>query len=456
MVKVQAERLHLGGHAERQHGGRGVLLSGRASLSGSVKVPAVSRLSLRARARRCGGWPVVSVSIGGREVARVSVRSARWRRYAKPILVGAGRRPLAVALVNGHRGRRCERAVALDAVELTPRKPEQFANLAFGDFADPMVLDVGDQHTDYYAYSTGEKLPMARSDDLVHWPARRHALASRPAWVPQTGEWNPWAPSVVSRPARCPGAPRGPCYVMFFSALNAGLTPVANCVGVALSSKPGGPFVDRGPLQGAAGGTDASGRPPGCGDDDAGYSNIDAAPFVDRDGRAYLYFSTGHECPPATAPRAECPRNTALSVLPLTSNWLRAAGPRRVVLRADSPWQQEVVEGPWMRRLGSRYQLFYSGGVFTQGYGMGFATGRSPTGRFRNWPLNPLLHDSPGVKSAGGGSLVTGPNGQTWVVYHGRAGSYAGDRLLRVDRVGSAGDGSVALHGPTTAPQPAP
>lgn len=168
-VKVQAERLHLGGHAERQHGGRGVLLSGRASLSGSVKVPAVSRLSLRARARRCGGWPVVSVSIGGREVARVSVRSARWRRYAKPILVGAGRRPLAVALVNGHRGRRCERAVALDAVELTPRKPEQFANPAFGDFADPMVLDVGDQHTDYYAYSTGEKLPMARSDDLVHW-----------------------------------------------------------------------------------------------------------------------------------------------------------------------------------------------------------------------------------------------------------------------------------------------
>jgi len=91
---------------------------------------------------------------------------------------------------------------------------------------------------------------------------------------------------------------------MFFSALNASLTPAVNCIGVALSSKPGGPFVDRGPLQGAAGGTDASGRPPGCGDD-AGYSNIDAAPFVDRDGRAYLYFSTGHDCPPPAVPRVE-------------------------------------------------------------------------------------------------------------------------------------------------------
>lgn len=432
-----------------------MLLSGRSSLTGMVKVPAVERLSLRARARRCGGWPLVSVSIDGRELGRFRVRSARWRRYAERILVGAGRRPLAVALLNGHRGRKCVRAVALDAVELTPRKPERFANPAFGPFADPMVLDVGNQHTDYYAYATGEMLPMARSDDLVHWRPAGTALASRPAWVPQTGEWNPWAPSVVSRPARCPGEPRGPCYVMFYSALNAGLTPAVNCVGVALSSKPGGPFVDRGPLQGAAGGTDASGRPPGCGDD-AGYSNIDAAPFVDRDGRAYLYYSTGHACPPPAIPRAECPRNSALSVVPLTPNWLRAAGPRRVVLRNDSPWQRQVVEGPWMRRLGSRYQLFYSGGVFTQGYGMGFATGRSPTGRFRNWPLNPLLHDSPGVKSAGGGSLVTGPNGQTWVVYHGRVDSYAANRLLRVDRVGSGSDGSVALHGPTTAPQPAP
>ncbi|HEX4759163.1 MAG TPA: family 43 glycosylhydrolase [Thermoleophilaceae bacterium] len=456
VLKLQAERLHRAGQSEREPGGRLVLLSGRrAALRATPQVPAVERISLRARARRCGGWPVVSVSLGGRELARLKVRSARMHRYAKQVRVGAGRRPLELALVNPHRGKRCAREVAIDVLELTRRKDEEFANPAFGAFADPMVLDLDDQHTDYYAYATGGYLPMARSDDLVHWRYTGTALQSRPAWVPQTGDWNPWAPSVISRPARCPGARRGPCYVMFYSALNASLRPAANCVAVALSSSPGGPFVDRGPLQAAGGGTDQSGRPPGCGDD-GGYSNIDADPFVDRDGRAYLYFSTGHACPPGTAPRSECPRNSALSVVPLTSNWLRAAGPRHVVLRNADPWQQGVVEGPWMRRLGRRYQLFYSGGLFTRGYGMGLATGRSPMGAFRNWPLNPLLHDSLGVKSAGGGSLVTGPSGQTWVAYHGRPGSYGADRLLRLDRLGSSSNGSVAIHGPTMSDQPAP
>jgi hypothetical protein len=44
-------------------------------------------------------------------------------------------------------------------------------------------------------------------------------------------------------------------------------------------------------LAAAGGDGDARGRPIGCGDD-AGYGNIDRAPFVDANGRAYLYLST--------------------------------------------------------------------------------------------------------------------------------------------------------------------
>ena len=68
----------------------------------------------------------------------------------------------------------------------------------------------------------------------------------------------------------------------------------ANCIGVAISTSPAGPFTDTGILDTDPPSTDAAGRPIGCGDA-AGYSNIDAAPFIDpADGKGYLYLSTGH------------------------------------------------------------------------------------------------------------------------------------------------------------------
>jgi hypothetical protein len=60
------------------------------------------------------------------------------------------------------------------------------------------------------------------------------------------------------------------------------------------------------------------------------------------------------------------------------------------------------------------------------------------------------------VVSAGGGSLVTGPRGGEWVAYHGRNGPSPAPRLLRLDPVTFAGDGSVRVAGPSTNPQPVP
>lgn len=106
-----------------------------------------------------------------------------------------------------------------------------------------------------------------------------------------------------------------------------------------------------------------------------------------------------------------------------------------------------------MVHRGRRYFLFYSGGAYTGRYGMGYASASSATGPFVKAPENPLLTDSEDVLSAGGGSLVTGPSGGTWVVYHGRSRTYGGPRLLRIDRVRWAADGKPSINGPTDVAQ---
>jgi beta-xylosidase len=201
---------------------------------------------------------------------------------------------------------------------------------------------------------------------------------------------------------------------------------------------------------------DASGRPPGCGDD-AGYSNIDPAPFIDGDGRAYLYLSTGRRCE-TPAPGAVCPWDRTISVIPLASDLLTASGPRQPLFNATSPgWEVgsfgPVVENPWVVKRGSTYLMLYSGGAYTGRYGMGYATSSSPTGPFVKSASNPVLAEAEGVLSPGGGMPVTGPRGGDWLVYHGRRGNRANPRELRIDRLHFPTESSVEVEGPTSAPQ---
>ena len=102
-------------------------------------------------------------------------------------------------------------------------------------------------------------------------------------------------------------------------------------MGVAVSPVPGGPFSDMGPLTSSDGTVDQSDRLPGCGDD-SGYSNIDPAPFVDGDGRAYLYVSTNRFCA-HVSPHAACPLRPTVSVIPLAADKLHASGPRKPLHR---------------------------------------------------------------------------------------------------------------------------
>src|SRR5215208_6005329 len=160
-----------------------------------------------------------------------------------------------------------------------------YQNPVYGSAPDPMAAAAGS--SDYYAYHTGGNFPVLHSTDLVNWTQVGSALAARPAWVVTSGDWHPWSPSVLRSSASCPGTTSPSCYVLYYTGLHGSLSPSTHCVAAAYSTTPAGPFTDRGPLAGTSGQVDRSGRPPGCGDD-AGYSNIDPVPFVDRNGQEYL------------------------------------------------------------------------------------------------------------------------------------------------------------------------
>ena len=337
-----------------------------------------------------------------------------------------------------------------------------FGEPMFGErAADPMTLRVGEGN--YYAYATGTNFPILRSPDLVHWTRAGTALATRPSWLVPTGDSHPWAPSVLRSGRPCPGAGAGPCYFLYYTGLSGQHTPLTHCVGVAFSPLPGGPFTDRGPLPAENGGLDSSGRPPGCGDD-AGYSHIDPAPFVDADGRTYLYLTTDRRCT-TESPGQACTLLPTISVIPLAPDLTHASGSRKALFGGTAgTWEQQgtgppVVENPWVeRRPDGRYYLFYSGGSYLAGYGMGYATASTPTGDAGPTPFvksasNPILKEANGVLGPGGGSIIRGPHGKDWLVYHARATDYTQPRTLRLDSVVWGSRGGVSITGPTSSPR---
>jgi hypothetical protein len=95
-----------------------------------------------------------------------------------------------------------------------------YQNPVFSRFPDPMVLDSSGSHGDYYAYGTGNGFPIARSADLVHWQSADDPAfpdgpdpdtqPDRPSWVVQSGDYHPWAPSVLQVNAPARARARGP------------------------------------------------------------------------------------------------------------------------------------------------------------------------------------------------------------------------------------------------------
>lgn len=208
------------------------------------------------------------------------------------------------------------------------------------DFPDPFVLV--EDGTDY-AYGTnagGGNVQLATSTDQKSWKFIGNALPELPQWAEPNATW---APSVLKL---------GDRYTLYYSLRKRGES--VQCVSVALSARPEGPFVDTstGPLV--------------CQEDEGG--TIDPSPFVDLDGTAYLLYKS--EGTPVG-------RSGALWSQQLNPEGNGFAGFPALLLTGDpGSWDRGVVEGPSMYRdeLG-RLWVFYSGAPWSSDeYGVGIAS----------------------------------------------------------------------------------
>ena len=298
-----------------------------------------------------------------------------------------------------------------------------FTNPVYAEnFPDPGVLRARDT---YYAYSTNtsaENVPTMTSTDLVTW-------ADGPDAMPDVGSWavggNTWAPEVLAAGGR---------YLLYYTARS--VSTGKQCIGRAVATAPGGPFVDPDPA------------PFVCEVAEGG--SIDASPFRDTDGRLYLYWKNDGNC---------CGKPVHLYGRALSADGMRLTGPRAPLLTNTKPWQGNLVEAPEMVRHGAGYVLFYSAnGYDTDKYAMGYASCRAALGPCTD-AEEPVLRSAPEAAGPGHGFVVSTPDGDTWLLYHAwppeAIGSTSPGRQLWLDRLEWKGDRPV-VRGPTADPQPVP
>jgi beta-xylosidase len=253
------------------------------------------------------------------------------------------------------------------------------------DFPDPDVLRVEDT---FYAYATqpgdgSANISMATSTDLRSWePAVMDPLPELPSWA-TTGRT--WAPDVSEV--------RGG-FVMYFTAHS--IDPDLQCIGVARSEQATGPFRPAGE------------RPLIC---PAGRGGaIDAASFVDDDGKRYLLWKNDGNC---------CGKDTWLHIQPVSPDGLRLTGPPTRLVRQTEPWEGDLVEAPTLVRAGDTYVLLYSANDYSgDQYATGYATSDRLLGPYRKAEGPLLTTEATGVSGPGGQDVVVGDDDRTYIAFH--------------------------------------
>lgn len=284
-------------------------------------------------------------------------------------------------------------------IDTTSPKPtaQQYVNPVLdADFPDPAVLRAGDGS--YYAYATqttGLRVQVARSRDLVSWTVLGEALPTKPAWASESQNF--WAPDVEEREGR---------FVMYFSTqIDAAKRTAPNqgfCIGVATATTAAGPFTD-------------AGTPVRCG---PSFTTIDPMGFDDpKSGKHYLYWGSA---------------GSPLMVQELSADRLSlAAGsaPTPVVfVRAGndpSAYDTGLIEGPWVTFTAPYYYLYFSGNAccgLTAHYAVMVARATSPTGPFEvltnGAAAQPVLRGSGPWLAPGHNAVIRDAAGTDWMLYH--------------------------------------
>ena len=245
------------------------------------------------------------------------------------------------------------------------QQPALFAPIIGGNYADPSVVRAGD---DYYmthsSYKLTPGLVIWHSRDLLRWTPVSAALTDYLGDV--------WAPDFVEH--------EGTYYIYF---------PANRSNWVVTAPHPTGPWS----------------RPI-----DLGIKGIDPGHTVGPDGKRYLYMSDG-------------------CIVPLSDDGLSVAGEPRHVYdgwRYPDDWVVEAysMEGPKATfRDGYYYLTVAVGGTAgpPTSHMAVSSRSRTPWGPWEHSPYNPVVHTYSAEErwwSKGHGSLVEGPDGRCWIVYH--------------------------------------
>jgi GH43 family beta-xylosidase len=265
------------------------------------------------------------------------------------------------------------------------------------DVPNPFVLY--DRGT-YYLYSSQygfyqPNIPVRTSTSAFGgWSTDTDAMPNLQAWVRRGFTWAPDVRYIDGR------------YVMWFTGWLLHHDPITECIGVATSNSPLGPFT--GPP-----------NPSICQLDRNG--SIDPRTFVDAKGNLWLDWKSDDNADLAST------AHTTIYAQRLSPDGLSLVGQPTEILQADQPWEGRIVEAPQMIAGGGHLWVFYSGNWFNQpDYAIGVAECDTPAGPCHK----PFSHSWLGSNLQGSGpgeeSLFTDPTG-TWIVYSPLAVRYRTD-----------------------------
>jgi beta-xylosidase len=251
-----------------------------------------------------------------------------------------------------------------------PVAPVPPAPILEGHTADPDAHVFGDT---YYVYPTSDKNEWLTTDfscwsskDLIHWKNEGIVLdVTRDlSWAHLKG----WAPGVTTRKGR---------YYFYFAA--------EQKIGVAVADRPTGPFVD--PL----------GHPLIAPTERYRTQVIDPCPFIDDDGRAYLYYGSGE-----------------LYVYRLKPDLITLDGPP---IKLSPPGFGEGVFV--VKRRGLYYFMWSENDTRDVNYRVAYGIARSPLGPIEVSPHPVILEKRGPVKGPGHNSVINIPGTDRWyIIYH--------------------------------------
>lgn len=317
-----------------------------------------------------------------------------------------------------------------------------YQNLGTVQAADPQIITVGDT---FYMYATNAEasgntnyICAWSSKNLTDWKWEGKAfIPARDAWAVSSL----WAPEVIEVEGT---------YYMYYSGHNISTGKMG--VGVAVSNSPTGPFHE---IEGTFGDKTYSRTEQPI---NPGFPIIDANPFIDEDGRIYLYVSRDQVNKESSVFGMELDKDM-VTVLSVTEKALVKPSQEWENPTAGNTWN----EAPFVFKKDGKYYLMYSANYYKNStYSVGLAISDNPLSGFQKVDYNPILEANPDwshISGTGHNCIFPSPDGtELWMAYHSHIDTTNGgdERKINFDKITFDEEGRLLVQGPSISPQVLP